>query len=279
MPDRSAAAQVQTSFDLVHLREAVGAGSAEAVAFSEEVSRSLVGARIDTPQALNEHVLPILARHFPKALGQARARPWQHHALQARYPRLWQLRRALGVGPPPGLHRLSGHVLRYWRLLVIYQREAREAKHASRALRKQYLRDELRQAENAYQRGDQKGLFEVMRRLAPKQRRAKVQLRGEDGRILSNAEELRVFTEYCRGLFSQGRCVATSSLLGQPFKLEADALEQHMRKLSIYKAVPAHTLPPAVWKLCRQALAPVLVQLADKDTGGKIVSKHLASLL
>ena len=72
MPDRSAAAQVQTSFDLVHLRDAVGAGSAEAVAFSEEVSRSLVGARIDTPQALNEHVMPILARHFPKALGQAR---------------------------------------------------------------------------------------------------------------------------------------------------------------------------------------------------------------
>ena len=318
MPDRSATAQVQTSFDLVRLREAVGAGSAEAVAFSVEVSRSLVGARIDTPQALNEHVMPILARHFPKTLGQARARPWQHHALQARYPRLWQLRRALGVGPPPGLHRLSGHVLRYWRLLAIYQREAREAKRASRALRKQYLRDELRQAENAYQRGDQKGLFEVMRRLAPKQRKAKVQLRGEDGRILSNAEELRVFTEYCRGLFSQGRCVATSSLLGQPFELEANALEQHMRKLSIYKAVPAHTLPPAVWKLCRQALAPILVQLADKawqlrpsaptlwcdswlvwlnkvgkqgrspdelrpialqDTGGKIVSKHLAALL
>ena len=113
---------------------------------------------------------------------------------------------------------------------MIYQREAREAKRASRALRKQYLRDELRQAESAYQRGDQKGLFEVMRRLAPKQRKAKVQLRGEDGRILSNAEELRVFTEYCRGLFSQGRCIATSSLLGQPFKLAADALEQHMRK-------------------------------------------------
>ncbi|CAE7816502.1 unnamed protein product, partial [Symbiodinium sp. KB8] len=272
MPDCSAAAQVKTSFDLAQLREAVGAGSAQAVAFGEEVRRSLVGARIDTPQALNEHVLPILARHFP----------------------------------------------RYWRLLVIYQREAREAKRASRALRKQYLRDELRQAENAYQRGDQKGLFEVMRRLAPKQRKAKVQLRGEDGRILSNAEELRVFTEYCRGLFSQGRCVATSSLLGQPFKLEADALEQHMRKLSIYKAVPAHTLPPAVWKLCRQALAPVLVQLADQawqlrprapplwcdswlvwlnkvgkqgrspdelrpialqDTGGKIIARHLATLL
>ena len=318
MPDRSAAAQVQPSFDLVHLREAVGAGLAEAVAFREEVSRSLIGARIDTPQALNEHVMPILARHFPKTQRQARARPWQHHTLQARYPRLWQLRRALGVGPPPGLRRLDGHVLRYWRLLAIYQREAREAKRASRALRKQHLHDELRQAENAYQRGDQKGLFEVMRRLAPKQRKAKVQLRGEDGRILSNAEELRVFTEYCRGLFSQGRCVATSSLLGQPFKLEADALEQHMRKLSIYKAVPAHTLPPAVWKLCRQALAPVLVQLADKawqlrprapplwcdswlvwlnkvgkqgrspdelrpialqDTGGKIVSKHLATLL
>ncbi|OLQ09925.1 hypothetical protein AK812_SmicGene6435, partial [Symbiodinium microadriaticum] len=214
---------VKTSFDFAQLREAVGAGSAQAVAFGEDVRRSLVGAQIDTPQALNEHVLPILARHFPKAPGQARARPWQHHALQARYPRLWQLRRALGVGPPPGLHRLSGHVLRYWRLLVIYQREAREAKRASRALRKQYLRDELRQAENAYQRGDQKGLFEVMRRLAPKQRKAKVQLRGEDGRILSNAEELRVFTEYCQGLFSQ-------------------------------------------------ALAPVLVHFADKDTGGKIIA-------
>ncbi|CAE7877956.1 unnamed protein product, partial [Symbiodinium sp. KB8] len=166
MPDRSAAAQVQTSFDLVRLREAVGAGSEEAEAFSEEVSRSLVGARIDTPQALNEHVMPILARHFPKTLGQARARPWQHQDLQARYPRLWQLRRALGVGPPPGLHRLDGHVLRYWRILVIYQREAREAKLA----------------ETAYRRGDQKGLFEVMRRLAPKQRKAKVQLRGDDGR-------------------------------------------------------------------------------------------------
>ena len=316
MPDRSAAAQVQTSFDLVHLREAVGAGSAEAVAFSEEVSRSLVGARIDTPQALNEHVMPILARQFPKTLGQEGARPWQHHELQARYPRLWQLRRALGVGPPPGLHRLDGHVLRYWRLLVIYQREAREAKRTSRALRKQHLRDELRQAETAYQRGDQKGLFEVMRRLAPKQRKAKVQLRGEDGGILSNAEELRVFTEYCRGLFSQGRCVATSSTLGQSFQLEADALEQHMRKLSRFRPTPYH-LPCGScagrhWRLFWSNLQirpgnvdRVLLlfgvtpgwhgstRLASKvaartscvplpcriDTGGKIVSKHLAALL
>ena len=89
MPDRSAAAQVQTSFDLVRLRAAVGAGSAEAVALSEEVSRSLVGAQIDTPQALNEHVMPILARHFPKTLGQARVRPWQHHDLQARSSCPW----------------------------------------------------------------------------------------------------------------------------------------------------------------------------------------------
>ncbi|CAE7565504.1 X-element\ORF2, partial [Symbiodinium microadriaticum] len=213
---------------------------------------------------------------------------------------------------------LARHFPKYWRILVIYQREAREAKRASRALRKQHLRDELRLAENAYRRGDQKGLFEVMRRLAPKQRKVKIQLRGDDGRILSNAEELSVFTEYCRGLFSQGQCVATSNLLGQPFRLEAVALEQHMRKLSVYKSVPAHTLPPAVWKLCRQALAPLLVQFTDKawqlrpsapslwcdswlvwlnkvgkqgrspdelrpialqDTGGKIVSKHLASLL
>ena len=318
LPDRSATAQVQTSFDLVRLREAVRAGSAEAMAFSAEVSRSLDGTQIDTPQALNDHVMPILARRFPKTLGRARPRPWQNPALQVRYPHLWQLRRALGVGPPPGLHRLDGHVLRYWRLLVIYQREAREAKRASRALRKQHLREELRQAESAYQRGDQKGLFEVMRRLAPKQRKAKVQLRGEDGRILSNAEELGVFVDYCRGLFSQGRCVGKDCQLSQPFQLVAGDLAQHMSKLSIYKSVPAHTLPPAVWKLCRQDLAPILVALASQawqlrplapplwcdswlvwlnkvgkqgrspdelrpialqDTGGKIISKHLASLI
>ena len=57
--------------------------------------------------------------------------------------------------------------------MAIYKQAAREAKRASRVLRKQYLLSELKQAENAYQRGDQRGLFEVMRRLAPKQRKAK----------------------------------------------------------------------------------------------------------
>ncbi|CAE7892604.1 unnamed protein product, partial [Symbiodinium necroappetens] len=266
---------VQTTFDLARLRDAVGAGSAEAVAFSEEVNRSLDGARIDTPQALNEHVMPILARHFPKLGIRVYGSCVE--------PLAWVLHLACTVFLDMFLG--TGVFLL---------------------------------AENAYRRGDQKGLFEVMRRLAPKQRKAKVQLRGDDGRILSNAEELSVFTEYCRGLFSQGQCVATSILLGQPFRLEAVALEQHMCKLSIYKSVPAHTLPPAVWKLCRQALAPLLVQFADKawqlrpsapslwcdswlvwlnkvgkqgrspdelrpialqDTGGKIVTKHLASLL
>ena len=317
MPDRSKETQVQ-SFDAVRLREAVGAGSEVAEAFRHEVCCSLTDARIDTPQALNEHVMPILARHFPPTSGPARVRPWQHADLQARYPHLWQLRRALGVGPPPGMHHLCGPVLRYWRQMAIYKQAAREAKRASRALRKQYLLGELRQAENAYQRGDQRGLFEVMRRLAPRQRKAKVQLRGEDGRILSNAEELRAFADYCRGLFSTGRCVASDCVLGKPFQLTTADLELHMRKISIYKSVPAHTLPPAVWKLCRQALAPILVRLANKawqlrpqahplwcdswlvwlnkvgkqgcrpdelrpialqDTGGKMVSKHLASLL
>ena len=317
MPDRSKETQVQ-SFDAVRLREAVGAGSELAEAFRHEVCCSLTDARIDTPQALNEHVMPILARHFPPTSGPARVRPWQHADLQARYPHLWQLRRALGVGPPPGMHHLCGPVLRYWRQMAIYKQAAREAKRASRALRKQYLLGELRQAENAYQRGDQRGLFEVMRRLAPRQRKAKVQLRGEDGRILSNAEELRAFADYCRGLFSTGRCVASDCVLGKPFQLTTADLELHMRKISIYKSVPAHTLPPAVWKLCRQALAPILVRLANRawqlrpqahplwcdswlvwlnkvgkqgcrpdelrpialqDTGDKMVSKHLASLL
>ncbi|CAE7029975.1 unnamed protein product [Symbiodinium sp. CCMP2592] len=300
MPDRSKEPQVQ-SFDVIRLREAVRTGSETAMAFCNEVCCTLPDARADTPQALNEHVMPILARHFPKTSGQVRQRPWQHADLQVRYPHLWQLWRTLGVGPPPGLHHLCGHVLRYWRQVTIYKQAAREAKRASRALRKQYMQSELRQAENAYRRGDQRGLFEVMRRLAPKQRKAKVQLRGEDGRILSNAEELRVFTDYCRGLFSSGRCVASDAVLSQPFQLMADDLERHMCKLSIDKSVPAHTLPPAVWKLCRRALAPVLVQLAarawslrphaphlwcdswlvwlNKDTSGKIVTKHLASLL
>ena len=97
---------------------------------------------------------------------------------------------------------------------MIYQRAAREAKRTSRALRKQHLQNELRQAEHAYQRGDQRGLFEVMRRLAPKQRKTKVQLRGAAGRILSNAEELSVFTDYCRGLFFKGVCYWPKTLNG-----------------------------------------------------------------
>ena len=89
-----------------------------------------------------------------------------------------------------------------WRLAVQFARASRLLKQQSRHLKRQFYETQVMQAEQAAQRGDQRSLHLIVKRLSPKQRNLACRLRGEDGHLLSSQEEMQHILAYSSKTFS-----------------------------------------------------------------------------
>ena len=76
----------------------------------------------------------------------------------------------------------------------ILRRQGRRAK-------REMLDDQLQQAWDADRHGDKSAIWQVIRRLAPKTARTRVQLRGPKGELLTQQEETDKFVEYCEKVY------------------------------------------------------------------------------
>ena len=113
---------------------------------------------------------------------------------------LWQLRAAArytAVQRDP-----SRRILHAWRALATYRQAAVRAHKDCKDQKRRHILDLLAKAEGCAHRCDQRGLYQVVRQLAPWKPHTKILLKGEGGALLNHAQEHAALVEHSRQLFA-----------------------------------------------------------------------------
>ena len=87
-------------------------------------------------------------------------------------------------------------MLNKWKVWAAYLRQFRAHKKQCQERKKQYLQDKMKEAELASRKHDLRSVYNIVRSLAPKAPRARTQLKGKDGGMLSRAEEAEVLRAF-----------------------------------------------------------------------------------
>ena len=113
---------------------------------------------------------------------------------------LWQLRAAArytAVQRDP-----SRRILHAWRALATHRQAAVRAHKDCKDQKRRHILDLLAKAEGCAHRCDQRGLYQVVRQLAPWKPHTKILLKGEGGALLNHAQEHAALVEHSRQLFA-----------------------------------------------------------------------------
>ena len=134
-----------------------------------------------------------------------------------------------------------------WRAAMRFRRASLALRAQSRQLKRQMLLDQMEQASEAADRGDQRTLHLLVRRLAPRSFRGVSRMPGSDGRLLTAPKELEAMVQCGHETFAalpdvDGLCVTDHNLL-----VTDAAIAVELGKLSLRKAAPCgvYAAPPS----------------------------------
>ncbi|CAE7721805.1 unnamed protein product [Symbiodinium sp. CCMP2592] len=148
-------------------------------------------------------------------------------------------------------------IVNAWRLRVQLRAQKKVVEKASRAQRNQRVHGLLAQAEEDDRNHNARGLYSIVRKLAPKQRYRPLQVKTEKGICLSGREEVAELKNFFDGVFC-GTPEVSVSPWNKPYCPDVEAIATALRKLPAHKAVPQCCAPSLVWKACATALAPYI---------------------
>ncbi|CAE7429260.1 Pol [Symbiodinium natans] len=117
------------------------------------------------------------------------------------------------------------HLFTAWRHQADYLRQHRHLRRQGKRAKKELLEDQLQQAWEADRQGDKSAIWQVIRRLAPKTAKVRVQLRGAKGELLTAEEETQRFKAYCESIY------------------HAPATPQHLAQMLLWHLGQAIVLP------------------------------------
>ena len=209
-------------FCVAEVTEAVRMQGDKARELRTEIGNTLCSRGGD--EDINSLLLQACSRVFPLQVTQPRTP-------NGTIVHLWQLRAAAkytAVQRDP-----SRRILHAWRALATYRQAAVRAHKDCKDQKRRQVLDLLAKAEGCAHRYDQRGLYRVVRQLAPWKPRTKVLLKGEGGALLNHEQEHATLVEHSRQLFA-------------PRQLPPDRAGVQ--------------LPAAAWKLAAAAVAPLLQQ-------------------
>ncbi|CAE7323550.1 unnamed protein product [Symbiodinium sp. CCMP2456] len=219
--------------------------------FRQEVQAQLP-AQVDH---LNDIFLQAAQKHFP--LKKTTKATSQSEELANCARNMWGLFRSLRA------HRYGmPGIINAWRQWTEFCRAHRLHKTRSKQRSKQRKQDLLQQAQAAATQGNVHKTWKIIRQLAPKARKKRLQLH-KDGHMISPDEELDwILTAY-------GERYATDPSK-EPITFEFPAhsgvfldpqeLQWHLEHLNPRKAVPKGTAPAIAWRICSDLVAAPVVQ-------------------
>ena len=245
--------------DLARLQSICSVGGPELDRVREALPPML--AQSGDPQVINDQLLQIVRRHFP-----CRSRGLKPHheeeAVQRPIRMLWQYWRELRTIQTCSLP----GVLKAWKLFTLFRRQKKKVQRCSRSVRRERLENSLREAQSAACVGDPARLYRVVNRLGSKQPRARVQVRGKAGEILSAAGEAKELRRHFREVFSSD-CVMRAAVCPVP-DISLAEVQQSLCHIPARKATPGCCVPAAIWRACSDVVAPWLHEVLNQMWGG-----------
>ena len=174
-----------------------------------------------------------------------------HPEFRASAKHTWQLHKQFRR---PGLLHLRNIWMR-WKLYASFLRASALLRKQSKALKRQFLEDQLLQAEQAAKKGDHRGLFLVAKRLGPRSAQGVSRLQDSDGKPLDSKAEMAAIIKHSQALFAATPDTQPWHKKSGSLEFSATQLQVELDRLNIRKAVPRHTAPNAVWRLCSEAIS------------------------
>ena len=119
----------------------------------------------------------------------------------------------------------------------------------------------MEEAKTCAYKHDSRGVYQIIRRIAPKQSRQRLQLRATDGRMLTPTEEADALEEHFAGRFRETNLCLLRQAMGPWPAAEAPSLNPELLRDQLMqtprrKAVPCNYPPSAVWRCCADIIAP-----------------------
>ncbi|CAE7227790.1 unnamed protein product [Symbiodinium sp. CCMP2592] len=210
-------------------------------------------------QSLHTVMHQACCHYFPPNAPKAGAPPWQTGAVQQGVKDMWQKWRAFKQVRKQGLRGW----FQAWKAWKAYNKQYQEHQRRCKAARKSVLLTAMQEAEQHALKHNSRGIYQIVKRLAPKQARRQMQLRSSDGQMLSPSEELELLREHFQTRFTASQPMDASLAdlhwpCAQHPLLEAQPLCQAIQSVPRRKAVPQGHPPSASWRLCADLLAPWL---------------------
>ena len=155
-------------------------------------------------------------------------------------------------------HRL-GCLWRFWVRVVRFNCARKALRRNSQQQRKARWVQQLEDAEQALARHDSHTFYAVMQRLAPKQPRGRVQLKGPCGEILTAEAEIDKLYEYWNDVYHDGSQVHTS-ILHEGITVTPQEVQAAITQLPMRKASMPGRAHGVAWRLAAVEVAPHLHQ-------------------
>jgi len=206
-------------------------------------------------QQLHDTAKLFFCRAFPTAKKPPAQEPWQMGAPVVKSQ--WHHRACL--------HNIKGcavhDIFQAWYHVTKFRTLKRRSKRQAHQLREHKFDSTLQEAAVSASRHDMHSLFKVINNNCPKNPRRKMQLRSDDGRLLTPIEEHAKLVSFVRETWAGTSLSLPSQAAppGVPFDLTA--LTAALRLIPATKAVAPDCAPGMIWSGLAEDLAPPLFDL------------------
>ena len=226
--------------------------------FAVKVQEALQQMGEYNPNQLNNMLLEVGNQIFHVGRPRSLPPPWAGAEHAGSIKTMWQHYRAMRVqgrcartGTRDGWMR---SVIQAWRHQQQFLKLHRLVQKHSRRLRRTRLASLLQEADSHVRSGCNQALFDLIRRVAPKQVRRRAQLRSKEGRLLTPAEEalaLRKFWASVNGAPGEALCPAQA----QRYNITKDEVVKALQGLQGSKTAPPHCAPHVFWQIAAEPIA------------------------
>ena len=249
-----------------------------------------------TAEQVNNTLMTACAKVFPPQASSSEPRPWQTQQVQICVKNMWQayhsMQRVQQSYPEQiiplrsrpivvqysssdiqnGEQRLEAacHIAVAWqdsqsmllrsfhalRLFAQLHKQQKILRQRGQEKRTAKITAVLEAAQSAAAAGDMHKLYKEVRKPSPKNPEEKIQIRGPENQILSQASEHAEIVKHFSSVFTRHAPAEATPWLALHLQISDAEVQHSLRKQPSGKAVPPWLIPPEVWKLCSADLMP-----------------------
>lgn len=156
-------------------------------------------------------------------------------------------------------YRNLGHLFHAWRHIIKRDSLRRQMRQYAKQRKKEALQEIFQAAHEAECAHDNYGLFQAIRKIAPKTARRRIQLRASDGTVLGPSQAADTLAEYIQQLCSSSEPLHPIPVCNWPFSC-ADLCEE-LSQLPARKALDPRCLPAPYWIHASDCVAQYIAPL------------------